>query len=174
MGLFDQVMGALDNPTQQANQNQLGGILGAVQQLSSGRGMDATTTQTLMSVVGRHVRTALKDKRAHQGPGQVEDLVNQYSGTQASTRAVESILSPDQQRSTVEDSARATGLDMNTIQSLLPVLIPVVLNFLQSGATTDRTKGTNTVLNQFLDSDADGDVDMGDAMSVASRFMRSR
>lgn len=178
MGLFDQVVSALNNPNQQANPGQLGGILNTVQQVTNGQGMDATTSQALLSVVGRHVRSALQEKRTTQGASQVEDLVNRYSGTGANPSAVPSIFSPEQEQRTVQDSAQATGLNAQTIQSLLPVLIPVVLQFLQSGSAKQPsargTGGSNSVLSAFLDSDRDGDVDVGDAISVAGQFLNSR
>ncbi|MGP1384944.1 MAG: hypothetical protein ACTS2F_15370 [Thainema sp.] len=178
MGLFDQVVSALNNPNQQANPGQLSGILDTVQQVMNGQGMDAATSQTLLSVVGKHVRSALQEKRTTQGASQVEDLVNQYSGTGANPSAVPSIFNPEQEQRTVEDSARATGLNAQTIQSLLPMLIPIVLQFLQSGSAKQPsargTGGSNSVLNAFLDSDRDGDVDMGDALSVAGQFLRSQ
>ncbi|WP_445240813.1 hypothetical protein [Microcoleus vaginatus] len=52
MGLFDQILSAIDNPNQQASPNQLGNILGAVEQLSGNQGIDAGTTQLAMSVLG--------------------------------------------------------------------------------------------------------------------------
>lgn len=183
MGLFDQVVGALNNPNQQANPDQLGSILNTVQQVTSGQGMNASTTQTLLSIVGRHVRSSLQEKRTTQGANQIEELVNRYSGTRANPSAVPSIFSPEQEQRTVQDSARATGLNAQTIQSLLPVLIPVVLLFLQSGSAkqssaqqsnVQRGGSSNSVLSAFLDSDRDGDVDVGDAISVAGQFLSRR
>lgn len=50
------------------------------------------------------------------------------------------------------------------------MLIPVVLNMLRSGTPTQNPQsGTNPVLNAFLDADRDGDVDIADAMQLASR-----
>jgi hypothetical protein len=43
-----------------------------------------------------------------------------------------------------------------------------------AGGSTSNTTGANTVLNGFLDSDGDGDVDIGDAMSMAGRFLNQR
>lgn len=182
MSLFDQVVGALSNPNQQASPEHLGGIVGTVQQVMNGQGMDAATTQTLLSVVGKHVRSALQEKRAAQGAGQVEDLVNQYSGTGANPAAVPSVLGSAGAQRTIQDSVQATGLNAQTIQSLLPILIPVVLQFLQSGSANQSTarqnapsgRGSNPVLSAFLDSDRDGDVDVGDAMSIAGQFLKSR
>jgi hypothetical protein len=55
------------------------------------------------------------------------------------------------------------------IEQLLPVLVPIVLNFLKTGASSQS--GGNSVLNSFLDADNDGDVDIADAMQMATRYL---
>ena len=58
------------------------------------------------------------------------------------------------------------------VMALLPVLVPLVLNLLKTGSSKAGAVATgNPVMNAFLDSDGDGDVDLGDLMSHASRFM---
>jgi hypothetical protein len=170
MGLFDQVVGALNNPNQQASADQLGSILNVVQQVAGQQGLNAGTTQTMMSVVGQHLRTALKEQQAQGAP--TEELVNRYSGTQPNPEAVNSIFSNRELQNTIADVTQRTGLNPQTVQSLLPVLVPVVLNLLQTGATKQAGQGGNSVLSTFLDSDRDGDFDIGDAMSMAGRFLQ--
>jgi hypothetical protein len=171
MGLFDQVVSALNNPNQEASSDQLGSILSVVGQLSGNQGLDAASTQTLLSVVGQHVRGALNEKRQTGGQGLAESLVTQFSGTQANPDAVANLFSQREQTATVQDAASKTGIDPQTIQALLPLLIPVVLKFLQQGNTTQTAAGGNSVLSTFLDSDGDGDTDIGDAISIAGRFL---
>jgi uncharacterized protein YidB (DUF937 family) len=172
MGLFDQVVGALNNPNQEASSDQLSSILGVVGQISGSQGLDAGSTQKLLTVVGQHVRGALQEKRQVGGQSLAESLVTQFSGTQANPESVQSLFSQREQAETVQDAANKTGIDTQTIQSLLPLLIPVVLKFLQQGNTKQAGSGGNSVLSTFLDSDNDGDFDIGDAMSVASRFLK--
>lgn len=174
MGLFDQVLGAIDNPNQQASSNQISSILSAVQQLSGDRHIPPSTTQTVLSIVGRHVRSALQQKRG--GGNEAEALVEQFSGTRANPAAVQSLFNRQQEEETVQDTARQTGLDMNTIRAMLPILIPIVLNLLQSGASTQRTqnrRGSNSVLDAFLGGQ-DGQVDIGDAVAIAGQFLNRR
>lgn len=174
MGLFDQVLSALDNPNQQANPDQIGQILGTVQQLASNKGIDSSATQTVTSVVGQYVRSALQQQRATGGNEQIANIIEQFSGTGANPAAVEALFSPQQQQQISQDAASKTGLNADTIQSMLPVLTPVILNLLRSGQQTGTASGassSNSVLNSFLDSDADGDVDIGDALSFAGRFL---
>jgi hypothetical protein len=174
MGLFDQVLGAINDPNQQANPDQLGQILNTVQQLAGNKGVDPGMTQTVTSIVGKYVRSSLQQQRATGGNEQVASILDRFGGTSANPSAVEALFSPQQQQQLSQDAAQQTGLNAQTIQSMLPVLIPVVLNLLQSGkqsGSANASRSSNSVLNSFLDSDADGDVDMGDALSVASRFL---
>lgn len=175
MGLFDQIVGALNNPNQQANSNQLGSILNTVQQLSSTYHTDPSTTQTTLSIVGGFVRSALQDKQATGGNDMVQSIVNQFSGTSANPSAIAALFSAPQISQLINTISSRTGLDASRIQAMLPVLIPVVLNLLQSGSTSGNSQqGPNPVLNAFLDADGDGDVDIADAIGMADRFFTQR
>ncbi len=175
MGLFDQILGAMDNPNQQASPNQLGGILGAVEQLSGNQGVDAGTTQLAMSVLGGYVRSALQDVRSQSGDAQAQQVVNQFSGTNPNPEAVQSLFGGGQLAQIVQDIAQKTGLNNATVQAMIPVLVPLVLNLLQTGSNTQNpSQSGNSVLNAFLDADGDGDVDITDTMSMASRFLNQR
>ncbi|MNK68040.1 hypothetical protein D3C87_873900 [compost metagenome] len=57
-------------------------------------------------------------------------------------------------------------------QSLLPAVVPVVLKVLQDGSGTRPGDRSNPLLGAFRDADRDGEVDFGDAMQPASRFIR--
>ncbi len=183
MGLFDQVLGALNNPSQQASTDQLGSILGVVQQLSGSQGgADATATQAVISVVGSYVRSSLQQRRSVNGQADAEQVVNQFSGTNPNPDAVNALFSASQQNEIAQAASQRTGLNAETIQSMLPLVIPIVLNLLQSGnqnsaptqpspSPSPSTSASNSVLNAFLDADNDGQVDVADAISMASRFM---
>lgn len=174
MGLFDQILSAIDDPNQEASPNQLGGILGAVEQLSGSQGIDAGTTQLAMSVLGPYVRSALQNVRSDSGESQVQQIVNQLGGTNPSTQAVQTLFG-GQIGQVVEAISQRTGLNGETVQAMIPVLVPLVLNLLKTGSNTQNpNQGNNPVLNAFLDGDGDGDVDITDAMSMASRFLSQR
>lgn len=167
MGFFDQILDAVNNPNQQASTDQLGGILGVVQQLSGNHGTDVSTTQTLLSVVGNYVRSSLQQTRDAAGPEQAQDLVNQYSGMGANSQAVEALLGPVMQQQLVQDLMQQTGLNPQTIEAMLPTLVPLALNFLQGGNDTQNPQAGNPVLNSFLD----GNVNLGDVLNVAGQFL---
>ncbi|MDZ8054687.1 MAG: DUF937 domain-containing protein [Aulosira sp. ZfuVER01] len=169
MGLFDQILGAVANPNQQGSLGQLGSILSTVNQLSNSTGADPSTIQSVLSIVGGQVRSALQEKQATEGNEAVQSTVNQFAGTSPDPQAVYSVFGGGIQQ-VAEIVAQRTGLDAGTIQQLLPHIVPVVLNFLQSGANAQNPQaGGNPVLNSFLDADNDGDVDIADAMQLASR-----
>ncbi|MEA5573273.1 DUF937 domain-containing protein [Calothrix sp. UHCC 0171] len=169
MGLFDQILGAVANPNQQGSLAQIGGIMNAVKQLSNNTGADSSTMQSVMSIVGGQVRSALQEKQANEGTGAVQALVNQFAGTSANPSAVTSLFSPGMQQQVAEIAAQRTGIDAATIQQMLPVIVPMVLNFLNSGASIQGDG--NSVLSKFLDADGDGDVDIADAIQMASKYM---
>lgn len=183
MGLFDQILGAINNPNQQASPDQLGSILGAVQQLSNRQGLDANSTQTALSVVGSYVRSALQQQRATGGASRAEAIVNQYGGASPSTDVLDSLFSTGQQQQVVQAVAQRTGLSADKVMAILPILVPIVLSLLKQGNSNQMGQvgtpagaqtGSNPVLNGFLDADGDGDVDIGDAMSMAGRFLNQR
>lgn len=169
MGLFDQIVSAIDDPTTLASADQLGSILNTVQELSDRQGNDATATQVAMGVVGKYVRSALQSQQSGE---QAQTIVNQWGGTSADANAVSTLFSEDQQRQIVQEIADRTGLDAGAIQGMLPMLVPLVLNLLKSGNQPNNPQQeSNTVLNAFLDSDGDGDVDIVDALGMAGKFL---
>ena len=172
MGLFDQVLSAVNNPGTQGSMDQIGGILNTVQQLSGNAGTDSSTMQSAMGVVGNFVRSSLQEKRNSEGEEQAQSLVDQFSGTTPSSDAVNSLFSGAMQQQVVNAIAQRTGLDISMAQQMLPMLVPLVLQFLQSGTSSQNPQSAgNAVLNSFLDADGDGDVDISDAMGMASRFL---
>lgn len=174
MGLFDQILNAVNNPSQQASTDQLSSILSAVQGLSNNFGTNPNQTQDILSVVGNYVRSSLQQTRSTAGNDQAQALVNQYGSSGPNPQAVSALLGPVMQQQVVQDLMQRTGLDPQTIQSMLPALVPLALNLLQSGNNTQNPQAGNSVLSAFLDGDGDGDVDLGDAFNVASQFLSNR
>jgi hypothetical protein len=174
MGLFDQIVSALDNPNQQANPGQLDGIVNVVQQLSQSYGSNPAVMQSVLSIVGNHVRSALQEKQAIAGPEQAQAIVNQFSGTQPNPQAVQSLFTPGQQQQVTQETAQQTGLNAQTIQAMLPILVPVILNLLGSGTNNQSPQNLNPVLSSFLDTNRSGSVDVGDVINLANQFLSHR
>lgn len=171
MGLFDQVVNAINSSNQEGSSGQLATILSTIQQVSDSYGAEPSTVQSLLSIVGNSVRSSLQDKRNTDGYEQAQAFVNQNSGTYPNPQAVHNLFSPNQVENLAQFAAQQTGLNMGTIQQMLPILVPLVLNLLQTGSQTQNPQGgANPVLNAFLDADRDGDVDVSDAIGLASRY----
>jgi hypothetical protein len=172
MSLFDQIISAVANPQQQGSTDQLGNILGVAQQVAGNQGIDSGATQAVMSLLGGHVRSALQT----QGNDQAYSLVNQFAGLGNNPQAVNALFPGSMQQQVAESISQHTGLDSNLVMSMLPVLVPLVLNMLKSGAPAQQQDGQagNPVLNAFLDADRDGDVDIGDMMGMAGQFLSQR
>jgi hypothetical protein len=163
MGLFDQILGSVANSDQPGGLGKLLSIANTIQQISNSTGADTSTMQSVLSVVGKQVHSSLQEKQANEGTEAVQGFVNEFAGTAPDSQAVNSLFSPAIQQQVAQIASQRTGLDADMIQQLLPSLVPLVLNFLQSGG--------NPLLNQFLDADGDGDVDIADAIKLASRFL---
>ncbi|MEM6427231.1 MAG: DUF937 domain-containing protein [Cyanobacteria bacterium P01_D01_bin.128] len=175
MGLFYQVMQAIDDPDRQANMGQLGQMAAALQQVSRAQDADAGSLQQVVSVVGGYVKSSLNEKRRTEGTEAAEAIVDR--GSQSGTAALSALFNQSQQQEVSQAAAQRSGIDAAQIQKLLPVVLPLVLQFLNSGssktAKAQPGPGTsNALLRTFLDGDSDGDVDMGDMLNMASRFMK--
>ena len=169
MGLFDLVSKAVSDPNLQANISQLGGIASGLQQMQQSQNLDGDSTSKLLSVVGSQVRSSLKEKQS--SGADVSELIERFAGTASSTAAVSALFSTPQVQRVIEVASAKTGVDANTIQSMLPTLVPLVLNFLKTGqAKAGAAASANPVLSGFLDADGDGDVDIADAMMLAGKF----
>jgi hypothetical protein len=171
MSLFNQILGAINNPEQEANPNQLANILDTVQQLSGSYNANPSAIESAMSIVGNFTRSALQNQRSNGGEGQVQQTINQFAGTQANYQVLQALFNSSQLQNMTQQISSRTGLDPQVIQSLLPSLVPLVLNFLKTGNNTTSSQAGNSVLDSFLDGDGDGDVDIADAISMASRFL---
>lgn len=165
MGLFDQILGAVAGASGQQN-NEMGTIMKAVSQLSNNEGIDPSMMNSLLTAVAAQVQKALQN---HPNPQQaVADL----QGTEYNPATVE-VLFGDQQTQVAQTTAQQTGLNVSTIQAMLPTLIPIVLSMLNQGGRTQGQSGQgNPLLNAFLDADRDGDTDIHDMLNFAGRFMK--
>jgi Bacterial protein of unknown function (DUF937) len=167
MSLFDAIAGAIANPDQQGNSDQLGFIMSAVQSIAGSHTGDPGNSANIMSAVGSVVQSALQNHQANVGTDGVENLVNQVANGEVSNPV--QALFGGQEQQVVDMISQRTGIDASQISGMLPTILPMVLQLLQSG--NSNAGGGNSVLNTFLDGNQDGNVDLGDLMSQASRFL---
>ncbi len=171
MGLFDQVMKAVADPSKQASIGQLTQILGSAKQIANENNADADTMQQAMSVIGGFVRSSLKDTRKAQGDDAAQALIEEGSNNGAAV--ISKLFNNAQLAEMISAVAQRTNLNSSQVQQILPVALPLVMKFLSSGNAKGGAAKTssNPVLTAFLDGDGDGDVDMGDLLGMAGKFM---
>lgn len=171
MGLFNQILGAINNPEKQASPSQLSGIINTINTLSQNYDANPAMIQSAMSVVGKYTKTALQEKREEKGETGVQQLISQFGGTNANNQIVQMLFSTPQLQSLTQEVETKTGINQGTVQQILPVLVPLVLNFLKTGNNSGNSLGNNPILSSFLDADGDGDVDIADAIKLAGKYM---
>lgn len=180
MGLFFDVLSAINNPNQNASVEQLSSVAGSVQQLASQNGIDPSTMQNVLSGLGGALRPALQQQASGGG---MANMLGQMATSQLSGQmgggggagglgSLTSLITPQM----IQGLTQQTGVNAGTLQSMLPALLPIVMQFLNMGAS--KTGGvaaasplSNPLLKSFLDSDRDQDVDLGDAFKFAGRFL---
>jgi hypothetical protein len=159
--------------------------------LADNYGVDASTMQTVMSTVGKQMRSALKQESSEGtqqlggllgniagggigqlGQGQLGNLGNLVGGGNFNMAAIESLIPAQLRQQMVLSIAQKTGMNLDSIKDMLPTLIPTVLNLLKMGASNSGAPNINNpLLQSFLDSDGDGDTDLGDVLKFANRFL---
>ncbi|WP_159789908.1 hypothetical protein [Sodalinema gerasimenkoae] len=170
MSIFEKISGAFNDPNLQANVGQVTSIVSTLQQSGSSQGLNANTSQVLLSLVGKQVQSSLKSKCDKEGTGTVQTLIEQFGGNNPNLQAVQALLSPKQQEEVVSEASQKTGVNASQIQALLPVLVPLVLNLLKSGnSCKDAKSGNNPVLMDFLS--GDGGMNVSNAISLAGQFL---
>ncbi len=171
MGLFDQVLGAIADPRRQASTSQMTQILGSAKQIAQQNNADSGTMQQAMSVIGGYVRSSLKEKRQTQGDEAAKALIEQGAANGAAV--IPQLFNSAQLAEMVSAVTQKTNLNTNQVQGILPMVVPLVMQFLNSGSAKQGVPAAdgNPILTAFLDADGDGDVDMGDMLGMAGKFM---
>ncbi len=169
MGLFFDVLSAINNPEQEASVDQLSNVMSTIQGLARQNGIDDSTMQTLVSKLGELLRPTLKN----EGLGANSSALSSTLGSLAGGGGVNSLLTSSLTSQFVEKLSRKTGLNEEMLRGIIPVLVPAVLSLLNMGKTKPGVPGGNPLLNSFLDGDKDGDVDLGDVFQLAGRFLRT-
>ena len=171
MGLFDQVMKAVADPGRQANIGQLTQILGSAKQVAKDNNADSDTMQQAMSVIGGFVRSSLKEKRQTEGPAAAQARLEEGAANGAAV--IPKLFSSGQLSDMIGAVTQKTSLNSNQVQGILPMVLPLVMKFLSTGNAkgSAAATGSNPILTAFLDGDGDGDVDMGDMLGMAGKFM---
>ena len=168
--MFFDVLSAINEPNQQATVSQLQQITQSVQTLASSQGINPSQLQSMMTVLGGALQPVLKQKQAQLGAGQLASMLGRIS----ETSELASVISPQQQQQLAEAVANKTGMQASVAQTMLPQLLPLVINLFNMGAPTSGSVGrTNSLLSTFLDGNQTRNTDLGNVMKFAHRFLNS-
>jgi hypothetical protein len=170
MGLFFDVLSAINNPNQQANVGQLETLTQTIGQTAATHGLDSARMPMILSALGSVVGPALTQQKGAMGGDQFGNLVAQASSI-GNVSALQSLFPTSMQSQIIQSVAQKTGLSPTMLQPLVPTLLPTVLGLLNMGSPKPGQQGSNALLNTFLDGDHDGDTDLGDVMKFAGRFL---
>jgi len=168
MGLFFEVLSAINNPNQQANVDQLSGVMSAIQQLTASNGIQPSAMQSAVSALGGALQPVLKQQAATGG---LEGLVSQFAGGNPGLGALSSLLTPQLQQQLIQSVAQKSGISSGVIQAMLPTLLPVVMGLLGMGKPTPGATAKNNILDTFLNPGQAGGADLGNVINFAGRFL---
>jgi hypothetical protein len=170
MSMFFEMLNAINNPNQTGSVEQLGKIVGGIQQLQGQHGLDTTTTEKLMSAMTPMVRSAMQQQPS--GGNFLMDMVGQLAGAGGGSSAIRGLFSQQMQQQMVQGISQQTGLKSTMIQTVLPALLPLVCQMFTMGTAkpgmNGKTKYENEILNGFLAGDGD---DLGNVLKFAGRFL---
>ncbi|MFM7425469.1 MAG: DUF937 domain-containing protein [Elainella sp.] len=188
MGLFFDVLSAVNNPNQNASVDQLSSMANMVQQLGNQHGVEPSAMQSVISGLGGALRPALQQQASTGGLGSLMGQLatsqlagqlgggqlggGQFGGGAGGLGGLASLITPQ----LIQGLTQKTGVNAGTLQTMLPALIPVVMQFLNMGSNKGAGAAanpltSNPLLKSFLDSDQDQDVDLGDVMKFTGRFL---
>ena len=165
MGLFFEVLSAINDPKQDASIQQLGDITRSVQQLAQDNGVEPDAMQSVMTNLGPMIGPLLKQQMGGDGAGNMMgNLMNMATGGGGGMGALASMMTPQMMQTLGQQS----GVDGGKLQSLIPGLLPIVMQVMNMGNGSGG--GGNPILNAFLKGGSGG-TDLGSMLKFANRFM---
>ena len=175
--MFFEVLSVINDPNRQASIEQLSQVQASVQKLAKSQDLETDQMQSMMTALGGSLRPILQQQQSQLSTGNsLTSILGQLTDTDTdtdTTAALESLIPPQLQQQMAQVVAQKTGMNADTIQSLLPQLLPVVMELLNMGASKPGSSDgdTNPLVAAFLDSDRDGDADLGNVMKLVDRFL---
>ena len=171
MGLFFDVLSAINNPHQLASVSQLQTVIDMMQELGASRGIESSKMQGVMSAMSILFRPALQEQRTAFGEAQLKILISDAAGSSKAASVIYSLFSTEFQEEMVAGIVQRTGVAADTIQAMLPMLMLAVLMLLNLGSNPLDETADNPLLTTFLDSDRDQETDLGEVFKFANRFL---
>ena len=195
MNFFDVLVSSIQDPQSGTQKSDLEGLLGALLGGAPGatgaaqpsRQIPPGAAEGLAGTIGSVLKPALREAGQSGGIEGIDALLGSLKQNANSPQALERTLGRERMDQMVNQARQQSGLPVEAITSMLPVIIPALVGLLQSGARagtapsapTGATAGdpfaalaSNPLLKGFLDSDGDGDVDMQDLVRLGSKFLQ--
>jgi uncharacterized protein YidB (DUF937 family) len=187
--LFDAILTSIQDPSRNTQQSDLTTLLKAL----AGGGAEASAVPSnaaegLAGTIGHFLKPMLKETAQTGGIESVNALLEAIKANATSPEKLEQTLGQSRMEQMVSNAQQQSGLSMDTILRMLPVILPAVIALLQSGTRTAAADApasaaapaadplaslaSNPILKSFLDSDGDGDVDMQDLVRMGSKFLK--
>ena len=167
-----------DDDSSENGENSIADLMQGLQALSGAQGTSTHDLQNLVSALGGQVKSGLRQITDAPTAESAEQIVEQIASQQeASPDMLSKIFSGQEPSQIAATASQKTGLGSDKIMAMLPVVLPMVMKFLQSkgNGTSQKSQlsgsGSDSLLTSFLDSDNDGDVDLQDVMKLASKFL---
>jgi len=195
MNFFDVLVSSIQDPQVGTQKSDLEGLLGALLGGAPGaagaaqpsRQLPPGAAEGLAGTIGSALKPALREAGQSGGIEGIDALLGSLKQNANSPQALERTLGRERMDQMVTKAQQTSGLPVDSIMSMLPVILPALVGLLQSGARqggapsaqAGATAGdplaglaSNPLLKGFLDSDGDGDVDMQDLVRLGSQFLK--
>jgi len=185
MNFFETLVNSIQDPQAGTQKSDLEGLLAALTggAQSAAPAVSAGASESLAGTIGGLLKPALREAGQTGGIEGIDALLGSLTQNAGSPQHLERTLGPDRMNQMVTQAQQKSGLPVDTILSMLPVILPAVVSLLRSGSRSGAapsaqqgaaiTKpGANPLLQNFLDSDNDGDVDMQDLVRLGSKFLQ--
>ena len=196
MNFFDVLVSSIQDPQAGTQKSDLEGLLGALLGGAPGaagatqpsRQISPAAAEGLAGTIGSALKPALREAGQHGGIEGIDALLGSLKQNANSPQGLERTLGRERMDQMVNKAQQQSGLPVDSIMSMLPVILPALVGLLQSGTRqgsapgvqqTGATAGdplaglaSNPLLKGFLDSDGDGDVDMQDLVRLGSQFLK--
>ncbi|MEB3357291.1 MAG: hypothetical protein VKK04_11245 [Synechococcales bacterium] len=168
MSLFFDVLCSINNPELQGSVAHLETLTTGIQKAGADRGIEASKLQDVLSALGGVVAPILQKQQGLTGFGQLDSVIGQVAAGGAAS-SIQSIFPPQLQQQIAQAVAQKTGIGANTLQAMLPSLLPAIIGILGMGTSKSGTGGSNPLLTTFLNKG--GDHDLGMVFKYANRFL---
>ncbi len=170
MSLFFNVLSSINNPNQDGSVEQLASITQGLQRVSSQHSVSPQSMESMMSALGPALGSTLQSKGG--GASMVQDMIAKVASGNNTGSQWQSLVTPQTQQQLAKTVAKKTGLNGNLVKTMLPALLPLVMQLLNMGKSRSGLPSSNPLLSAFLGGTS-GASNLGHAMKFANRFLQS-